>query len=236
MGLFDNVNVQTAAPEEVEVQEERVGGGAKVESGCYEAIIKMANLTESQGGAIGVKLSLETEDGISLTMTEYITSGTEKGVKTYYEKDGKKFDLPGYAKIKGLNYLLNNVDGEPTNVEEREIKEYDYEAKAEITVRRRVILDFIGKPIGICLAVVNEDDYRDTTKSRIKKDIRHFFDPVTGKFKGEKMGNAEAENKQKFLDRIPEDGIFDDRKNSKGNGAATTTSGTTSGTNAADTF
>ena len=246
MGLFSGLNVTQSTEVEAE-QEERVGTGSKAikVSGYQDFIVKMAYVaagddkepnaqTGKAGGAMFIKMQLENEEGQKLTVTEYITSskivreGQVIPPRTYYEKDGKRYDLPGFVKMKGLNYLLTGVDGEPQNVEEREIKEYDWDLKAEVPVRRNVLLDWIGRPIGACVARIHKDKFSDKTKVQEVTEVKHWCDPTTGQFKAEKIQGGEAKNKQLFLDTLPESGIFDLREQSKGGAPAGVSTGSTS--------
>ena len=220
--------------ENIEVQEERVstgGGGYKItESGSNLFKINMVNIIESQHGAIGVKIQLETEEGKKLTQTEYITN---RDKQSYYidKKTNAKKELPGYSKICALNYLVNGVWGLPT-VSEREIKEYDYDARQEVSVRREVAVDMVGKAIGGCVTVWMEDSYKDKSKPVTKVEVSHFYDPVTNKFASEKKANKEPEMIVTFNEVAEKTPVKDKREMSKG--VATTTTASASGVTSAN--
>jgi len=203
-------------------QEERVSstGSAIKESGVYVGVIKMAKVLQASSGAIGIAIEMETEDGKSARVTEWIQSGDAKGNKTYYEKDGEKYNLPGFTKIKNLNFLINGVFGIPT-AEEKEIKEYDWELKQEVPTKREVIVSWLNRPIGFCIQMTAEDKYNDETNSVDKSIVEHFFDPVTEQFGSEKINSQPAEKINKFKDFIEKTPLKDKRKKSKGSTGST---------------
>ena len=77
-------------------------GFSALESDVYQATIKQAYGTESDGGAKAIALELDI-NGRTYKESIYFTSGKEKGQKPYYEtKNGKKVFLPGYQTIDDL--------------------------------------------------------------------------------------------------------------------------------------
>lgn len=225
MSLLANIANEASTAED---QEETVSSGSSFikESGCYIGVIKMAKVIQAGSGAVGIAIELETEDGKKANLTEWIQSGTEKGNKTFYvNKEGKQINLPGFTKIKNLNFLINGVFGLPTG-ETKEIKEYDWELKQEVTVPREVITSWLGKPVGFCVQATLEDKYNDETSSVTKSNVEHFYDPVTEQFGSEKMHSKPAENLNKFKEYIEKNPVKDKRKKSKGSTAGnTSTSG-----------
>ena len=215
---------EAAAREQGVDQEERVssGGSGITESGCYIAVVKMAKLVDAGSGAVGIAIELETEDGKKVRTTEWIQSGDAKGNKTTYQnKDGNTMNLPGFTQAKNINFLLSGVFGLPTD-QEKQIKEYDWENKQEITVTRPVIVDWINKPIGICVKMTMEDKYNAETEFTTKPIIEHYYDPLTNQFGSEKIGSKEAENKDKFLESIAKNPVRDKRDKSKNSQGSST--------------
>ena len=89
-------------PKNVEKVSTESVGGYLWESGVYTATVKMAYLDQAKSGAISVNVVLENSDGKELKEAFYITSGDAKGNKTYYERDGKSYPLPGYSTANSL--------------------------------------------------------------------------------------------------------------------------------------
>lgn len=197
--------------------EEYVSSGSnKIEnSGAYICKINMAKVVHADSGAVGMSLELQTEDETKVYITEYFVSGNTKGNKTTYtDKDGNEINLPGFSKVKALNFLLTGVSGLP-NAEMKEVKEYDYDLKQEVSVNREVVLSWLNKSIGVCVQLSMEDKYNDETQTVTKIDVEHFFDPVTDQFSSEKISSKASEMKAIFLSRIEKTPIKDKRKKSK---------------------
>ncbi len=99
--LFDTIKTDDT----IEVQEQRVtgSGGAIKESGVYLAELKMARFNESTGGASSLVLSFETEDEKKLTRTVWFTN---RNGETFWEKNGRKGNLPGFNELTRLSQLL----------------------------------------------------------------------------------------------------------------------------------
>ena len=206
---------QIIESQEVQETEEYVASGSKrIEvSGNHIAKILMAKEVESSGGAIGIEMIFETEDGKKVYNTMYVTN---KEKNTFYiTKDGDKKELPGFAQAKGLNFLLNGVWGLPAS-EPREIKEYDSNVRKEVSKVRNVILSWLNRPIGISVQVVLEDHYNDSSKPVTKVNISHYFDPVTNQFGSEKRAGKPAEMHEQFAIRAEAVPVEDKRVYSKG--------------------
>ena len=229
MSLLANI-AEKAQSTQAQDMEERVSSGSSKrieESGCYTAVVTMAKLREAQSGAIGIDIELKTEDEKEIKITEWIQSGDAKGNKTTYtDKEGNEVNLPGFTKVKNINFLINGVFGLPTG-ETKQIKEYSWDEKKDILVTREVITSWINRPVGICVQMTMEDKYNAENEFTTRPIIEHFYDAVTNQFGSEKMSSKEAELKEKFLTYIEKTPIKDKRKKSKG---ATEASGATNNT------
>lgn len=133
--------------DKIQNETDRLGGGGVLESGLYPATIKMAYGIKADSGAKGVVIQAETDQGRKITETIYVTSGTAKGGKNYYEKDGQKHYLPGYLIVNSLCLLAAGKELSEIDVEEKVIKVYDFDAKAEVPQKKPVLMDLINKPI-----------------------------------------------------------------------------------------
>ncbi len=204
-------------------QEERVNtGSSKIDkSGAYVCIVKMAKVIHANSGAVGLSLDLETEDGKKAYLTEYFVSGDAKGNKTTYtDKEGNEINLPGFSKVKAINFLLTGVSGLPSG-EIKTIMEYDFDLKQEVSVEREVVTSWLNRPIGTCIQLVMEDKYNNESTSITKVEVEHFFDPVTEQFSSEKIGSKPAEMKNVFIKRVEITPVVDKRKKSKGTAPST---------------
>jgi hypothetical protein len=92
--------------EELQKKFEESNDGFK-EGEIHDVQIRLAYLGDYDSGAKYFTIEFEKENGQRDNIRETITSGDAKGNKAYYEKDGKKFPLPGINKI---NSILKAVD------------------------------------------------------------------------------------------------------------------------------
>lgn len=168
----------------VEVEKDTLGGGSRVlESGVYDFTIKAAYLDAAKSKAVSVNLILENADGQKLNVTEYITSGEAKGCKPYYVKDGKKYPLPGYSKMNGLCELVAKKTIDKCDAEDKILKLWDFEAKAETNQSKKVITDLTGGLIKVGVKKVIEDkrakgddgQYHPTGETRELNEADKFF-------------------------------------------------------------
>lgn len=160
-----------------------VGGSGPVDSALYPMTIGMAYLKKSDGGALGLFLTLKTEDGKEVRSTIYVTSGNAKGNKNYYEKDGEKHYLPGFNIANSLALLTVGKELSELDTEEKIIKLYDFTARAEIPTKVPVIMDLLNQPIiaGIIKQIVDKNvkndagDYVANGETREENEIDKFF-------------------------------------------------------------
>ena len=124
-----------------------VGGGGPVPSGLYTSTITLAYLTTAKSEALGLVLHAKTESGQEIRQTVWMTSGKEKGGKNYYEKDGKKTYLPGFLMANSIALLTCGKEIGELDTEEKVVKLYSYDAKAEVPTKVQVFTDLIGKEI-----------------------------------------------------------------------------------------
>lgn len=177
---------------------ERVGGGSFLwDSGVYKANIEMVYLDQAKSGAVSFNILLKNEEGKELKEAMYIKSGDKKGNKTYYEKDGKQFPLPGYSTA---NSLCISAVGKPLHevlgaVEKKMVNIYNSELKKEVPTERPVPMELVGKTITVAVHNIVED-------KNIKNDAGEYVPSgeTRGKNECKFFGNAEGlstEEKQK---------------------------------------
>lgn len=150
------------------ITEERdsVGSGGPLESGLYKAQVALAYITKSAGGAMGLVLNLKTETGKEIRQTLWMTSGTAKGCKNYYEtKDGEKQYLPGFNHANSLALLTCGKEISAMDTETKVVNVYSPEAKSEVPTKVEMLMDLIGKEIivGLIKQTVDKTKKNDST-------------------------------------------------------------------------
>jgi hypothetical protein len=180
MGLFDDVqqgaNVQEdATPDRVKGQKQ-----APLDSDIYGLNIKYAYGKKSTGGAMGVFLVLDTAEGRTVKVTEYITSGNAKGNKPYYEKKNKEGvmeqkPLPGFSAIDSLCKLVAGKGVLACPTEKKTIPLYNFDAKGDIPTEVDMIMDLVGKPVNACVLHTIEDKTK-------KNDQTGVYEPTGATF------------------------------------------------------
>ena len=129
-------------------EKDPVGGGSgPLASGLYPMTVAMAHISISQGGATGLVLSLKTEDNKEVRQTLWMTSGTSKGGKNYYEKDGVKNYLPGFLLANSLCQLSAGKEIAETDIQDKVINLYSFDARAEVPTKVKVVMDLLNQPI-----------------------------------------------------------------------------------------
>ena len=197
MSLLANLKTQ----DDIATAKDSVGGGGgPVESGLYNSVVSLAYLTTSSGGAIGLVLHLKTDGGRDLRQTLYMTSGTAKGVKNYYEdKQGQKLYLPGFTLANSLAQLTTGMEIGDLETETKVVNVYSYEAKAEVPTKVEVFTDMLNKEIlvGVIKQTVDKnqkgDDgkYYPTGETREENEIDKFFHAESRKTVAEFQAKAE---------------------------------------------
>lgn len=147
-----------------EVEKDSLGGGL-FESGTYDFTVEMAYLSKSKGGAMGINLTFKTEDGRTLRENGWISSGDAKGNSFTYEKDGKKYPLPDYAKLDNLCKLAIGKSLGELEPEKKTIKVWDHEQKKEVPKEVPVLMDLLKAKItaGVLKATVDKTSKNDAT-------------------------------------------------------------------------
>lgn len=170
----------------IATEKDSVGGGGSfiLDSGIYNATVSMAYLTKSKGGALGLVLNLKTPEGKELRQTLWMTSGTEKGCKNYYEKDGEKHYLPGFNHANSLALLTTGKEISALDTETKVVSVYSPEAKAEVPTKVEVPMDLLNKEIvaGVIKQTVDKTKkneatgaYEPTGETRDENEIDKLF-------------------------------------------------------------
>ena len=180
MSLLANL----ATDDSIASEKDSIGGSGPLDSGLYGCTISMAHITKSQGGAMGMVLTLKSADGKEVRQTLWMTSGTAKGCKNYYEKDGEKHYLPGFTHANALCLLTVGKEVAAMTTETKVINLYSPEAKAEVPTKVEVLMDLLGQEIiaGIIKQTVDKTKkneatgaYEATGETRDENEIDKFF-------------------------------------------------------------
>lgn len=179
MSLLANL----ATDDSIANEKDSIGGGGVLESGLYPATVTLAYVTKSQGGATGLVLKAKTSQGRDINQTLWMTSGTAKGAKNFYEKDGVKNYLPGFIAANALALLAVGKDISQLDTETKVVNVYSFEAKAEIPTKVEMIMDLVGKEIiiGLIKQTVDKNVKNDaglyvaSGETREENEIDKFF-------------------------------------------------------------
>jgi hypothetical protein len=179
-----NMLSSLASDSTIKQETDSVGGGnGPLESGIYNGKVTMAYVKKSAGGAMGLVIDIKTEDNKDVRQTLWMTSGTEKGGKNYYEKDGEKSYLPGFIAANALAQLATGKEISELETEVKVVKIYSFDVKAEVPTKVDAVMDLIGKDIIIGLIKQTVDKtakndagvYVPTGETRDENEIDKFF-------------------------------------------------------------
>lgn len=155
-------------------------GGFKVwDTAIYDATVFALHFGAAKSGAqfAGVHLKI---DGKDYRETIYFTN---KEGNTFYTKDGKDHELPGFQTVNELCIVTTGKGLLQQPMEEKILKLYDPEAKAETNQSVPVAVDVKGAvKVAILRKIVNKqvkdpntNAYVDTNEQREENEINKFF-------------------------------------------------------------
>jgi hypothetical protein len=189
----------------VQEQEDRLGGGGYlVESGVYEAKVKMAYITTAASSAAkAMNLVLEV-DGKELRERIWMTN---KLGKPTYEKEKKKFMLPGYEAVNDLCLVTTGHPFSEQEIVNKTIKVYDFEQKAEVEKNLPVVKSILTLPLYAAVLLVRENktakddagDYVDTAETRDFNECDKFFHIKTKKTVVELKRGGDIKEEDMFI-------------------------------------
>lgn len=164
MTLFNNITTDNSIADE----KDSLGGNRALETNVYDFKIKLAYVQVATSEAMGVVLELESSSGQKLKVTEYVTSGKEKGCKNYYERNGEKHYLPGFNNINAVCLLSVGKELKDMQHEEKVIPLYNKEQKKEVPTKVPMLTDLLGADItiGVLREIHNKSKWNDATKTR----------------------------------------------------------------------
>lgn len=193
MNPFASMN--TSAEAKGEDTDSLGGNFGPVDTGVYDMTIKMAYAIVAKSGAHGMVITFESADKKSVTQTEYISSGTEKGCKNYYiDKDtGEQKFLPGYLKMDALAMLATKKELQGPNGqtwEEKLVPIYNHDAKGEVPTKVPVCVSLLGTKVKVGILKINENKtkkneatnkYEPINEAREINEVSKVFHAETGK-------------------------------------------------------
>lgn len=166
-------------------ERDSVGGSRVLDTNVYKFKVQHAYATKSSGGAVGLVVNLKGEADQELRQTFWMTSGTAKGCKNFYEdKNGEKQYLPGFILANSLCLLTVGQEISSLDTETKVIPLYNPEAKAQIPTKVDMIMDLIGKEILAAVVRQTVDKtkkndatgaYEPTGETREENEIEKFF-------------------------------------------------------------
>jgi len=204
MSILQNLSTD----ESIQDGGDNLGGFQILDSNLYPAEIEVAYVGKSAGGATSLNVHLKHAGGVHKE-TLWMSSGTAKGCKNYYEdKKGNKHYLPGFNQANGLCLLtIGKPIGELDTVE-KVLNIYNPELKKEAPTAVQVIDELTGQEVIAAILKQIEDKsnkgddgkYYPTGETRETNEVDKFFRAKDGLTVTEiKAGETEAVFKEKWL-------------------------------------
>lgn len=176
--MFEDINIDG-----VEEQQDRLGGSYTIETGLYDGIIKLAYVTTAQNSKAKCVITVIDYAGKEVTERTWVFN---KEGKPTYEKNGKKFMLPGFELINDMCFMATGLGLAEQKVENKVIKVWDPDLKKEVDKSMPVITSLLGKPITAAISKVIEnkqekvdDKYVDTNEKREVNVTEKYFHTET---------------------------------------------------------
>ena len=141
---------------DVEKATDSLGSGGVLDTDIYKATIQTIYLGKSKGGAMSATIIAKLADR-EFKSTQWITSGDAKGNKPFYERNGKKYPLPGYTVIDDLCQLTAGVSLGDAETEDKMVGIYDYDLKKDVPTEVDCIADVKGEVVNIAIQKQLED-------------------------------------------------------------------------------
>lgn len=173
--LFGNLS-----DEGLEESQDRLGGYQPFETDVYTGKTKLVYGTKSNGGAQGLVVHIDC-NGREYRETLWLTS---KQGNNYWERDGKKFPLPGFTVADELALVLTNKPLAEQDSEERVIKLWNPETQKEEPTPVQVLPAMMDKEAMVAIekSLVNVNkknpssgNYEPTADTRNENNIVKVF-------------------------------------------------------------
>lgn len=206
MSIFAQVETASDIKEEKDV----LGGGFVLDTDVYDVTITLAYAGVSKKGSHFLTIHADA-NGRELRHTFYVTN---KEGKNFYvnKKTGDKEFLPGWNAANGLALLIANKELPALAAEEKVVKLYDFDAKAEVPTKVMAMTELHGGRVKLAvenqLVDINQETapgsnvYVPTGKTRNQNEIVKVFFIEDGRTVTEIRQNVEtAEFMPKWLER-----------------------------------
>ena len=197
MTILKNLTTDDSIQEEKDV----LGGGFKpLETDLYDFTVDTAYISTSAGGAVALNLNLLTSADQKVRQTLWMTSGTAKGCKNYYEDaQGNRKYLPGFNAANSLCLLTVGKEISELEPEEKVINLYDHDAGKEIPTKVQMLVELLGQEItaGVIKQIVDKNvkdgngTYVPSGETREENEIDKFFRTRDGMTVAEIKAEAE---------------------------------------------
>jgi len=183
---------------DVEQAADVVGGAVTaLPTDVYSGTIKLAYVgTSRSSDAQSVNLHIDI-NGTEIRNTVWVVSG--KGLM-YYEKEGSKIPLPGFALINDICMLATEKSLTEQESEEKVVKLWDYEAKKELPTSVPVLTGLTNVPVKLAITrqIVDKNKkdeqsgkYVPTGETRTENELNKTFHPETNRTVNEYLHNIE---------------------------------------------
>lgn len=162
---------------------DRLGGFQLLDSGVHLMEIELAYLNTSSTGARALVFSFKNEAG-TLRSSQYFVSGDAKGNKTFFVKDGKEINLPGFTITNDIFLAAGIEEGiDGAVLEEKVIKLYSKDAGGEVPTKVQMVINLLGKTVGLGVvkqtvdktALGGDNKYHATGETRDENEIIKVF-------------------------------------------------------------
>lgn len=176
------------------------GGGFTRESDIYSGKIKMAYAGAAKSGARFVQLIVDLPDGKEYKETVYITNKAGENFYLNKSDNSKKVPLPGFTTLDDICLCATGKPLAEQDAEEKIVKIYDFEAKAELPTSVPVLIELLGQDISLAILKVTENKqaknasgvYEATSETRDINSIDKVFNTDTHMTVVEARNKAEA--------------------------------------------
>jgi hypothetical protein len=218
---------QLSTDDSIENETDNLGGSKVLDSGIYKATVQYAYIGKADSGALSLVCKFVTEDNKEFRQTFWMTSGSNKGCKNYYEtKDGQKKYLPGFVMANSLALLTAGKEISTLDTETKVIKLWNKDLKAETPTKVDMLMDLVNQEIIVGLlrqtvdktVKANDGTYVPTGETRDENEVDKFFRARDGKTTTEIRNQAEEAT---FLDlwKTKHTGVTKDKSKGASSGA-----------------
>ena len=208
MGIFDKLSSSG-----LEKEKDVLGGRKIYDSDIYVGPIKLAYAIQSDGGALGLDLTVSIDGS---DYREILWVSNKNGNNFYEDKSGKKRGLPGYTIANDICLIATETELSDVETEEKVVRVYDSKENGEVNKSVPMLMPLIGKEIA--LAILQETEFKqektdsgyvDTDQKIQTNRISKVFHPELKVTIAEAMEGKEAafwdawieQNKGRVVDR-----------------------------------